>query len=641
MAEEPINQNVDLSSATELEHSLVDGTQDDARLSNGVQDIAGNDDLTFINMSGLIGPVKDDGEYLDPESKVVDYDDADMDPEAPVSFYEEGVDDVDSGMNPENASSMDTEDVLSPVSGDETDASSSLDYLQDIISELKVPETENDADSSSIADQESIEVEDLTAQNLEAALDGLVVPIDTVNTEALTETVDAPIVSERVQDVDLPVTEKLAGINLGEAEQLLNELESQDREDPISATIETPVPATPESLLQETPAEPPNVKVPNFDIASLSQQGKSEEDITVYSKPPLANSSTRNKHRRKRSISLAQLFILLIFVIGVSALGFYGFSTYRNQTLTPGESLQVGTDLLNAGEYRKASNYLSTMVPAPEKGTAEFLAAYALQLIPVGEQVPEHSAYYESLEKFDTFITNNPTHEKVARAETFMGILYYKVGRSTEALQLLEDPRLRIRDQVGYLPTLRTLAHLYADAGEMNKAHHAIMQAVNHSDNITPDKDLITLADMFIEASERTTNKEARIDAMSQAVTLWNQASNLPTLLKVTREDLEFKRDYYQGIMETLEATEGDTVPVYTSPIPADSGTTNLPLSSAVAIPRESDVEETSTPKLPFVSAEPQEKPIVKVSTPNETEVIQNSTPVGPDLDSLRIPEDL
>jgi len=122
------------TSSEELEDSLFDNLAQDARFQNGVSATSQGDDLDFINMTGLT-PVGSDNRIDEFNSTT---DDNSMNPDAPISFFEKGVGDVDSGMDPNltGHALMEDEELVpsdSPLSGEE---SKTVVGLKEIIADL-------------------------------------------------------------------------------------------------------------------------------------------------------------------------------------------------------------------------------------------------------------------------------------------------------------------------------------------------------------------------------------------------------------------------------------------------------------------------------------------------------------------------
>ena len=82
----------------DIERRLIDDMEDDDRLQSGAGRRGVDDDVDFVKMSGLTQPDAETAPWPDAEAEPELIEDAD--PTAPISFFEEGVDDVDATRDP-------------------------------------------------------------------------------------------------------------------------------------------------------------------------------------------------------------------------------------------------------------------------------------------------------------------------------------------------------------------------------------------------------------------------------------------------------------------------------------------------------------------------------------------------------------
>ncbi|MBI5095483.1 MAG: hypothetical protein HZB26_24005 [Candidatus Hydrogenedentes bacterium] len=115
---------------------LLAGMEEDSRVQSGVPDEHLSDDLDFIQMTGLARPssLADNGAEVSFASR--------LDPSGSLSFYEQGVADVDTALTPRHR--MDAEDVAASMAERISEARGphenySIDDLKQIISELSQP----------------------------------------------------------------------------------------------------------------------------------------------------------------------------------------------------------------------------------------------------------------------------------------------------------------------------------------------------------------------------------------------------------------------------------------------------------------------------------------------------------------------
>ena len=125
----------------DLEGSLMEQVEHDHRFSSSVPPEQQADDLDFIQMTGLTAPsapasIEDETPAVEP---------TDLDPTLPVSFYEEGVQDVDNSLEPISLTDAPTadEDIVSesPLSFEDPsplpmEITNSTSALKEIIAEL-------------------------------------------------------------------------------------------------------------------------------------------------------------------------------------------------------------------------------------------------------------------------------------------------------------------------------------------------------------------------------------------------------------------------------------------------------------------------------------------------------------------------
>jgi tetratricopeptide (TPR) repeat protein len=175
------------------------------------------------------------------------------------------------------------------------------------------------------------------------------------------------------------------------------------------------------------------------------------------------------------------------------------------------------------------------------------MAGFALQLVPEDPAPRAKEAYTESIEMLRAFVEAYPAHEKSPRAETMMGVLYYKTGRYLEAINLLGDPERRLRDPGAYLTALRTLGRSYAAVNQVDNARSAFMRAGALESNMAPDEDYAELAGLYTQLAERSGDPAQRRWYFAQAVEQWDFALQVPGLLKSRKDDMKLLRDVAAG----------------------------------------------------------------------------------------------
>lgn len=336
----------------------------------------------------------------------------DLDPEAPVSFYEEGVDDVDTSMDPANTSTLDDEEILGriPSLDSPQPISPALEGLQEIITEL----TQDEGESVSYEENEQavdpIEIEivpDEAAGESIAEMDDLA----NINLEAASEALEDLDLSQDSPDADsADISNLISSIDFGEAESLLEELDSP-APDNQGAGERIEILETPEikvfmesdtdlasNELAEAPLPNDHERIPitTIDLDNIPLNDTDELDTSVYSKPPLPKTAPRHKRRRSIGTNVLQLLISVMFISVIVGLFYYTLDQYNTKTLTPQESYAIGITMINDGLYQEAGDHFTTFARSadtPLKQDAEFMAAYALVLTPQEPQTKALEAY--------------------------------------------------------------------------------------------------------------------------------------------------------------------------------------------------------------------------------------------------------
>ncbi len=366
MSDESTDPKLSTHNVTEMEKSLLENAPNDARLNSGVEPLPGNGDLTFINMSGLVEPVNEEDTLEETE---IQYNESDMDPNVPVSFFEEGIDDVDAGMDPSSVTEIEssTEEPSTPEAAISA-LSESLSELEGIIAELNEPYTPEENEGAPPAIESSNE--ELMAKNLEAAsasLDALSGNIDTEMAEALADEIPIPETNatppSSAPDPVAPIAQDPAiGVNLEEAESLLNELESQERDEPFEDAVKTPV-----ELTESAPHSTPTPDTSNMDFEELLHNIAPDMDVTAHSVSP-KDASDELVLPQGGSIIL-RLVVIVLLIASVLIGGWYGYimiSSSQPSTDTP-EGLPASEPLGDSGQSSDASAIDQQAVVDPER----------------------------------------------------------------------------------------------------------------------------------------------------------------------------------------------------------------------------------------------------------------------------------
>ena len=524
----------------DLEESLMDAMAGDDRFDSGTPNRESDNVLDFIQMSGLAGRAESGPE--DPflsslhggEPPLID----------PISFFEEGVGDVDASMDPMLPIVPDLEGVPEKAEARDPNGphSDSVQGLKEIISELTLGASEPGGFESELEPlRPSTAIHGLAAET-----DGdedeaeRVVPRSDSIAELRTSPIleDDPdqlsfadITAELVADVPDavgPADEENSVVTssateLAEAKTLLDRLDFQKTTEEI-----------------QLPSTGPGRRDATGDAAAVAGEA-------AYEDAPARATQRRSQHRRRRRVRRWLVRLVILTVLGGAGYGIALF--FLNQTETPEMAYQAAEKLLDEGKYAHASNAFQAFTrrfPMDiKRSDAMFQAGYAMQLAPPFPNQNAQEAYVEALRLLERFIVENPSHAKTARAETLMGVLYFKLGRNSEAIGILGDPDRRLRDPGAYLTSLRTLGRSYAAVSRIESAHAAFMRAASLEENISPDQDYVELGSLYQQLSERSATDEEKQGYERLAIEQWEYALRVPGLLKSRRDDIKLLRDVF------------------------------------------------------------------------------------------------
>jgi len=587
MAAQTSNENLDQTSSGEdyvrrrldaIEDTLTDGMRSDERLRNGVPEDHRANDLDFIRMTGLTRPLAGP-KNLDPAPH------ADPSTLQPLSFYEKGIADVDHTMAPAGfeAEGQEPPDAI-PA---RTVPSKSVDDLKRLIADLSDaggapqavpdPTAELEDTTAPVATGEPLEQDEAgpppapptpQAQPVEAgdeseetadeeppeATRSEQETVDELDFDALIEqdgpprveaapppaaaASETPTLPERAEE---PTDEAL---RLGEAEQLLQELELQPREP--QPEVAPPKPFSASALFSETPP---------VDKGEQEEEPRLEYD---YSAAPVQRRSRHHSRRRRR---LIRRIGLVVAAVGIAAAAGFGFRHLVHPTiLAPEESLAQAEALLERGDYREASLAFEAFARRNphhrDRAEAQFKAAWAMQLVPASSHDAARAVYQAALDKFQTFVTENPGHPRRARAECLMGVLNYRLDNYAGAIALLRVPSRQVDDPDAALPALRTLAQAYAKSRDYENAESTYLQAAVLPKNYTPEEDYEALGYLFRKRAEATDSPTEKRHLAQTAVDYWTKATCVPGITPPKRENINSQITWLLTEMAELPANE-------------------------------------------------------------------------------------
>ena len=226
---------------------------------------------------------------------------------------------------------------------------------------------------------------------------------------------------------------------------------------------------------------------------------------------------------------------------------YYALELYRDRNLSSHQMMANASRAMADGEYLKAGTLFDeVLVRYPDDllvGEAKFMSAYALQLIPDSDK--NAALHYDnSVSRFERFLVEYPEHEKTSRAETLLGMMYFRTNNFEKAIELLDDPERRMKDPGAYLSTLRTLARSYAASSLISKSHNAFLMAATLDSNMTPEEDYLELASLYVALAERSVNDSMIERYRELAIEQWDHAIDVPGVLSYLKNEIQLKREH-------------------------------------------------------------------------------------------------
>ncbi len=620
----------------EFDEQIQEGLQADPRLDSGVSPEERGGDLEFIQMSGLTAPPPAEPETpppAEPEPEPT----RDLDPEQPLSFYEEGVADVDSSMAP----TVDNEPPPEQEYPSESDNRAAMEHLRDMIAELTKDEEARgpEAGTPSPAEQESAPFE-LTprAESAEEAapvadvplepppplLEEAVSPPEAAEPEPPVEPPEEPApVEEHPEEISAdaappleeaapfefsPVEEEAPEPSLREVEKTLDPSAAEPVSSVPFEAVEEPSPARPSGGLNVEPPVAPEelgerVRIPTIEEA--------EEAMYLRHTGPKTR-RRRSGHRKDARRRMLRVAAGLIVLAAVAVGGYEAYTWYDENVSNPTALYNEAVTMAAKGEYRQASATYAAFAkrnPGSELGAdAQFAAAFTLQLLQPSSVDERQQVYTRSIEMFKQFLDAYPTHAKAPRARTLMGRLYYELGEYQQAIELLRDPELRLLDPMAAVPAVRILARSYAKLGQDDSARSYYLQAVGMQDNHTPDVDYTELGTLYRALAERAQAPAKRGECEQLAVVEWTHAVQSPGIDPATKKELRAKMDVLRERSQKDEAAAVEEQTNGADDSAADSSSATAPEDDvpweATAPALEEGTDKADTPSEPVSEPE-------------------------------------
>ena len=595
-----------LGQLEDIDDQLADELAADSRIESGVPDNQRGDDLDFIQMSGLTSP-----EVADTPEDIVEEGAEETDTSQPLSFHEKGVADVDSTMAPGILESPSEADEEVAGGGDEA-----IPALRDMIKEHQASHKEEELDEAPLQEEQSLADTPQELEETAAALAEEEFPDEPTLEEINEEEEEPPQDEEPEVDVLYPMTH---------SEPL--QPAQVESENAAAAAATVAASRTPrEDPAPSRPSKPPRTPTPDISeaeeyLAELQSQSRlrpahidpvdAEEPVSELPRGEDWESSggeddgtgVRKRHRshsrRRRKIVkwIGWVLLACLMCIGV----YVGYTRFRIETESPetlyweaGVAQRAGEFAESSGTYRDFALRFPDHPLAPD---AQFMAAYMMQLSQQEDGKRSREAYQLAAKMFDQFIKDNPGHPKVARAQVMLGVLDYHLGDYQAAVARLQNPDLRVLDDVAVLAVGRILARCYAELGEYDQAESTYLQVATTPANTRPDMDYDELGNMFRKMAESTMAGPRRLEYREKAVEYWKRASQFPGIAPTSRNELTRKA----SILEEQMRGEGESLDEpYHEQDPVDSQILPEPLEDqeppAPAMPDGQDALDSTPP---------------------------------------------
>ncbi|MFA6241038.1 MAG: LysM peptidoglycan-binding domain-containing protein, partial [Candidatus Hydrogenedentales bacterium] len=564
------------------------GRLDDPRLSNGIPSEQRRDDLSFIQMSGMTSPEEGDTPRVLPPLG----DTFDLDTTKPLSFYEKGVRDVDAEMAPGGA--LDTEGMESALAPAPS-TGSAMPPLRDIIADLS-----EKARAAEASDKEPKAPEEIPS-----------IPTETSREPVREELIGTP-------DTHPPRRDSFAvPTDLRAAEKLLQEIEADapmQAGEAFAVADDAAYEQTPETGLS------PDARMPDPEDAEAKERRRGKR---------------RSRARNQMGVLIARMSVAAITLGMLGFLGYEGYRLYQSRFAGPETLYDQASVYASRGEYLKAADayaqFAARQKDSPLRPEAQFAAAYALRESRPTSKDEAKRVYEKALSQFQEFLTENPTSPKAARAQILMGILSFELGKYQQAIEMLQDPDLRLRDPAAAVPMLRTLARSYSKLGDEESARSYYLQSTGIEGNLTPDVDFEELGMLYHSLAERAEQPNLKARYVEQALQQWGNAIQLTGIDPTSKASIRNKVEVLRG--KSADGGEG-TLPPETpaadseTPLeetPAETSepeSSEQPVDGAAMAPAEeggsSDTQEL--PQEPQAPSDPSSEAVAPESAPAPVE---------------------
>lgn len=619
-----------------IDGTLSAGFGEDTRLQNGVPQRDRASDLDFIQMSGLTR-----GNTAMPNAPVSGG--RPLDADAPLSFYESGVMDVDararSGRGRDQARHQPEQDVAlgSPPK------SSSADALRALVEEFTREGIAPDEEVEDIAeDATGIEPSDdtppaldLDPETLSAVIDAWVEetpspslsppPAAAVSHEeekeeedfdsllAAFELPEAEPVSPASDNLDLPDggasdTEPQAGAPtedplstlhaddaddiMREAEALFAAVSTQPFDEEIEAIDAQPVEAPAEPITPYSFATPPPH---TYDANLYGKSDAAASDVDEEALPEgefdygmVTGRRHYGRHFARRSRRIKRMLALVVLLVLPSIAGVVAYqSMLRPAVLGPERLWREANAAVAHGAFSAGSQQFAQYA---ERFPNDALRAEALFNAAFYRQLPEDAGTVsskrleEAADLFARYLREHPGDARVDRAQVLLGITQFNLKHYDEAIRLLRESAKALNDPTAALPVLRTLASAYRMQGQYRDAESTYLQAASLPKNFAPDADYFELGDMLRGEAALEEDPEQRAALRTRAADYWQRAMDSPAIDPVEREKI-------QTLMEWLNKEVAGPAAEATGPQATGAPAAVTPEPSTAAAPAAAGTE--------------------------------------------------
>ena len=630
-----------MSEYDDIEKRLGEGIEEDPRLESGVPQDQRGSDVEFIQMSGLVRPTPAPNIDIAPAQN-------DLDASRPVSFFEKGVEDVDADMAPgiiEDHATAHQE--ITPVAPPR----SPMSHLREIIDDLTKDVPTATTDPALVAALDAHHAETAAPPAIQVAAE---IPQDVEpRVEASTAAEAPPVSLDDVLDEfgsshpmrdDAPSVEEVAAPPVAPAPEVVAVVLPRPPAGPETQRDAGPAredkpPARLAPVLTDYGARPTEAETLLDDLGPEPVSSRPAPHVDVYDEiPDEALDYKRQGKRRHRTTGknplrarLLGLAATLLIVSAIAVSVYTGYLWIGQRMESPDQLYRTAQQLVARGEYVEASRLFEQIAARepndPVRAEALFSAGFAMQLRKPAASDDAQEVIKQSLRLFDQYRKEYPAHAKAARAQTIMGRLNYDAGQYQQAVELLRDPELRLRDPASAVPALRTLARAEAKIGDAEAARSYYLQAVGVQDNHSPDVDYAELGSLYQTRADREQDLDKRIELQQLAIESWTHALEVPGIdpasKQTIRSQLDVLREHLQNepgmapAMESLNdavAATGETAPA-SGDAPADAEKT----PAAPVAPGDAPAPTSETPvSAPQATTEP--KDAASPTTPAEAQ---------------------